>query len=95
MTHLLLEALQVNEAQFIALRRQFHQQPEIGFEEHQTSNEVARLLGEWGYEVHRGTAGTGWWARCASATEKNASACGRIWMPCRCRSGAGSRGQAS
>ena len=59
MTHPLLEALQVNEAQFIALRRQFHQQPEIGFEEHQTSNEVARLLGEWGYEVHRGLAGTG------------------------------------
>ena len=26
MTHPLLEALQVNEAQFIALRRQFHQQ---------------------------------------------------------------------
>ena len=54
MTHPLLEALQVNEAQFIALRRRFHQQPEIGFEEHQTSSEVARLLGEWGYEVHRG-----------------------------------------
>jgi hippurate hydrolase len=29
MTHP-LEALQVNEAQFIALRRRFHQQPEIG-----------------------------------------------------------------
>ncbi len=57
MTHPLLEALQVNEAQFIALRRRFHQQPEIGFEEHQTSSEVARLLGEWGYEVHRGPGG--------------------------------------
>lgn len=57
MTHPLLEALQVNEAQFIALRRRFHQQPEIGFEEHQTSSEVARLLGEWGYEVHRGFGG--------------------------------------
>ncbi|HFS6041866.1 TPA: amidohydrolase, partial [Raoultella planticola] len=59
MTHPLIEALQVNEAQFIALRRRFHQQPEIGFEEHQTSDEVARLLAEWGYEVHRGLAGTG------------------------------------
>ncbi len=57
MTHPLIEALQVNEAQFIALRRRFHQQPEIGFEEHQTSDEVARLLAEWGYEVHRGLAG--------------------------------------
>ncbi|STR68223.1 amidohydrolase family protein [Raoultella ornithinolytica] len=47
MTHPLIEALQVNEAQFIALRRRFHQQPEIGFEEHQTSDEVARLLTEW------------------------------------------------
>ena len=59
MTHPLIEALQVNETSFIALRRRFHQQPEIGFEEHKTSDEVARLLTEWGYEVHRGLAGTG------------------------------------
>ncbi|MFK3703625.1 M20 aminoacylase family protein [Klebsiella sp. NPDC088457] len=59
MTHPLIEALQVNEEQFIALRRRFHQQPEIGFEEHKTSDEVARLLSEWGYDVHRGLAGTG------------------------------------
>lgn len=59
MTHPLIESLQVNEAQFVALRRRFHQQPEIGFEEHKTSDEVARLLTEWGYEVHRGLAGTG------------------------------------
>ncbi|MDQ8591515.1 amidohydrolase, partial [Klebsiella aerogenes] len=59
MTHPLIESLQVNEAQFVALRRRFHQQPEIGFEEHKTSDEVARLLAEWGYEVHRGLAGTG------------------------------------
>lgn len=59
MTHPIIEALQVNEAQFVALRRRFHQQPEIGFEEHKTSEEVARLLGEWGYQVHRGLAGTG------------------------------------
>ena len=69
MTHPLLEALQVNEAQFIALRRRFHQQPEIGFEEHQTSSEVARLPLA-GIQVHRGLAGTRWWARCASAREK-------------------------
>ncbi|MCW9526308.1 M20 aminoacylase family protein [Klebsiella grimontii] len=59
MTHPIIEALQVNEAQFVALRRRFHQQPEIGFEEHKTSEEVARLLDEWGYQVHRGLAGTG------------------------------------
>ncbi|MTH46356.1 M20 aminoacylase family protein [Intestinirhabdus alba] len=59
MTHPLIEALRVNEAQFIRLRRRFHQQPEIGFEEHKTSDEVANLLSQWGYEVHRGLAGTG------------------------------------
>lgn len=59
MTHPIIEVLQVNEAQFVALRRRFHQQPEIGFAEHKTSEEVARLLGEWGYQVHRGLAGTG------------------------------------
>ncbi|WP_154953251.1 M20 aminoacylase family protein [Klebsiella grimontii] len=59
MTHPIIEALQVNEAQFVALRRRFHQQPEIGFEEHKTSEEVARLLDERGYQVHRGLAGTG------------------------------------
>lgn len=93
MTHPLLEALQVNEAQFIALRRRFHQQPEIGFEEHQTSSEVARLLGEWGYEVHRGLAGTGVVGTLRVGEGKNALACGRIWMPCRCRSGAVSQGK--
>lgn len=44
MTHPLIESLQVNEAQFVALRRRFHQQPEIGFEEHKTSDEVASCL---------------------------------------------------
>lgn len=59
MTHEILSALEENEEQFIALRRHFHQHPEIGFEEHQTSDKVAELLTEWGYEVHRGLAGTG------------------------------------
>nr|WP_159465372.1 M20 aminoacylase family protein [Scandinavium goeteborgense] len=59
MTHPIVEALQGTEEQFIELRRHFHQHPEIGFEEHQTSEQVARLLTQWGYEVHRGLAGTG------------------------------------
>ncbi|MCS2158821.1 M20 family metallopeptidase [Scandinavium sp. H11S7] len=59
MTHPIVEALQDTEEQFIELRRHFHQHPEIGFEEHQTSDQVARLLTKWGYEVHRGLAGTG------------------------------------
>jgi hippurate hydrolase len=59
MKHPIVEALQGTEAQFIELRRHFHQHPEIGFEEHQTSEQVANLLTKWGYEVHRGLGGTG------------------------------------
>ncbi|MBB1199456.1 amidohydrolase [Enterobacteriaceae bacterium 89] len=59
MTHPIVEALRGTEEQFTELRRHFHQHPEIGFEEHKTSDQVARLLSKWGYEVHRGLAGTG------------------------------------
>ena len=44
---------------FIAIRRDIHAHPELGFEEHRTSEMVAELLGQWGIEVHRGIAGTG------------------------------------
>lgn len=59
MTHPIVEALQSQEAEFIALRHRFHQHPEIGFQEHKTSAEVAKLLSSWGYEVDYGLAGTG------------------------------------
>jgi hippurate hydrolase len=42
-----------------AIRRDIHAHPEIGFEEHRTSELVARKLAEWGIEVHRGIGGTG------------------------------------
>jgi hippurate hydrolase len=44
---------------FVALRRDIHAHPELGFEEHRTSKIVADLLREWGIEVHTGIAGTG------------------------------------
>ncbi|MFT3719122.1 M20 aminoacylase family protein [Pseudorhodoferax sp.] len=44
---------------FRALRRDIHAHPELGFEEHRTSDLVAGMLAEWGIEVHRGIAGTG------------------------------------
>jgi hippurate hydrolase len=44
---------------FVAIRRDIHAHPELGFEEHRTSEKVAKLLEEWGIEVHRGIAGTG------------------------------------
>ncbi|HEX2726774.1 MAG TPA: M20 aminoacylase family protein [Beijerinckiaceae bacterium] len=43
----------------VALRRDLHANPEIGFTEERTSNIVAQLLAEWGIEVHRGIGKTG------------------------------------
>ncbi len=43
----------------IALRRDLHQHPELGFEEERTSGIVASMLEEAGIEVHRGLGRTG------------------------------------
>ncbi|RIK99196.1 MAG: amidohydrolase [Proteobacteria bacterium] len=43
----------------IAIRRDLHAHPEIGFEEKRTSGIVADKLAQWGIEVHRGIGGTG------------------------------------
>ncbi|TYK70095.1 amidohydrolase [Comamonas sp. Z3] len=43
----------------LAWRHAIHRQPELGFEEFQTSALVAHCLREWGYEVTTGLAGTG------------------------------------
>jgi hippurate hydrolase len=56
--------MKVNDAfadynRFINIRRDIHAHPELGFDEHRTSEIVAGLLKEWGIEVHRGIAGTG------------------------------------
>lgn len=42
-----------------AIRQDFHQYPEIGFEEHRTSARVAELLESWGISVTRGIGKTG------------------------------------
>ncbi len=47
------------ETEMVALRRQIHANPELGFEEHQTSEAVASRLERWGYRVERGIGGTG------------------------------------
>nr|WP_321922271.1 M20 aminoacylase family protein [Paraburkholderia guartelaensis] len=47
------------EAEMIALRQEIHAQPELGFEEHATSELVAAKLEAWGYRVSRGVGGTG------------------------------------
>ena len=47
------------ESEMIAIRRRLHAHPELGFEEHATSELVATLLAEWGYRVTRGLGETG------------------------------------
>jgi hippurate hydrolase len=46
-------------ASFIALRRDLHQNPELSFGEHRTSDIVAAQLSAWGYQVERGLGETG------------------------------------
>jgi len=45
--------------EIIELRHDLHQYPELAFQEHRTAKKVAALLGDWGYEVTTGIAGTG------------------------------------
>ena len=47
----------------IALRRRLHAHPELGFEEHATSDLVAGFLTTWGYRVTREPAARAWSAR--------------------------------
>ena len=43
----------------VDFRRDLHAHPELGFNEHRTSDRIASLLGDAGVEVHRGIGGTG------------------------------------
>ncbi|MEJ1158268.1 M20 aminoacylase family protein [Prosthecomicrobium sp. N25] len=56
---MILPEIAADEHEFVSLRRHLHTRPELGYEEFETSDLVARLLGEWGYEVRRGLGGTG------------------------------------
>jgi hippurate hydrolase len=44
---------------FVRQRRDFHAHPELAGEEARTSHIVAKLLAEWGYQVHTGVGGHG------------------------------------
>ncbi|WP_250455950.1 M20 aminoacylase family protein [Caballeronia sp. ATUFL_M2_KS44] len=46
-------------ADFVDVRRRIHEHPELAFDETHTSDLVAGLLAEWGFDVHRGLGKTG------------------------------------
>lgn len=54
-----LQALQAQAEEFIAVRRDIHKHPEMGYREYRTSDLVAERLSAWGYQVTRGLGGTG------------------------------------
>ena len=57
--HALIDNLAGNHAEMTAIRRDIHANPELGFEEHRTSDLVAEKLTDWGIEVTRGISQTG------------------------------------
>ena len=55
----LLQTLTAQAAEFVAVRRDIHRHPEMGYKEYRTSDLVAEQLQQWGYAVTRGLGGTG------------------------------------
>ena len=54
-----LNYMREHASEFVTVRQTIHQNPELGFEEHQTSALVAERLTAFGYRVERGLGGTG------------------------------------
>jgi|SRR5450631_2912771 amidohydrolase len=55
----LLDDIVAATPQIRAIRRDIHAHPELRYEEHRTSELVARTLAGWNIDVHRGLGGTG------------------------------------
>jgi hippurate hydrolase len=59
LVHDKLQAHHAQADEFIAVRRDIHRHPEMGYKEYRTSDLVAEQLSAWGYQVTRGLGGTG------------------------------------
>jgi len=55
----LIESILADAAAITTLRRDIHAHPELCFQEHRTSDVVAKALTDWGIPVHRGLGTTG------------------------------------
>lgn len=55
----LLDALYAQADEFVRIRQDIHENPELAYEEFRTSDIVAEKLASWGYAVERGIGGTG------------------------------------
>lgn len=56
---MILDRIRAYHDELTAIRQDLHAHPELGFEEHRTSDIVAEKLAGWGITVHRGVGGTG------------------------------------
>lgn len=55
----LIDGITQFHSEITTIRRDIHAHPELRFEEHRTSDLVARSLAQWGIDVQRGLGGTG------------------------------------
>ena len=55
----LIDKIRTYQDDLTAIRHDLHANPELGLEEHRTSEVVAKMLESWGIEVHRGIGRTG------------------------------------
>jgi amidohydrolase len=55
----LIELIRTQAPALVAIRRDIHAHPELGFEEARTSDLIAKTLTQWGIEIHRGLGRTG------------------------------------
>jgi hippurate hydrolase len=67
-----IDSLVTQSASIAAVRRDIHAHPELCFEELRTSELVAKLLTDWGLEVHRGLGKTGVVGVLKNGTSNNA-----------------------